>query len=476
MEYVQEIILDLNTNVAYTTIGAKQSDNGTRVVRVYLTRNGEEYNVIDEGVQSAYYRLHKPDGKAVINSVELNPAGGNGRFIELVFSAQALSVPGRAYCDIVLQRGAQILSTVSFILIIMAAPAVAEQGISGNEFGFLTAVVNDATTTVQDSEAWAKGTRGGVPVISQQELSITEDSAVIQSAAITDQIQFFENAGHVYGVTRAFQFTYLTTDNWKLIVTTTNGTNISTSDPEIVAQIESYGVTLTLSAGADKPNVGNTVTITVAEPDPAYQNNAQYFSICANDALNRAEELLSSVVRFDQAQDLTETQKETARSNISAQEAGDYIADPSNKTDGQYLVYNTSASAWVASTLPDFIANPSQKSDGQYLVYDASSSEWTAAALPTYVLDPTSKQDGQYLTYNGTAAQWSASTLPDFIVNPSGRVNQNFLRYNGSTWVGASVSALDLQGIPSILTSQFYGTALPTTGLVQGRIFFMKSS
>ena len=65
MEYAQDIILDVNTNTAYTTIGAKQSDHGTRIVHAYITDDGETFDLSE--VTSVYYRLHKPDGKAVIN-------------------------------------------------------------------------------------------------------------------------------------------------------------------------------------------------------------------------------------------------------------------------------------------------------------------------------------------------------------------------------------------------------------------------
>ena len=282
MEYIQEITLDLNTNTAYTTIGAKQSDNGTRVVRVYLTENGEDYNLVSHNVQSVYYRLHKPDGKAIINAAVIKE---DGKYLESVFTAQGLAVPGRAYCDIVLQSGAQILSTVSFILIIMAAPAVAEQGISGNEFGFLTAVVNDATVTVQDSEAWANGTRGGLPVISMQTFTTSEDSSAIDSVTVSDTDKFFNQFGHVYGVTREFEFTYQENGTWKLIITTTNGTNISKSDSEIITSISDYGITITpIQVGVD-PNPGDIVTVTLAEPDPAYHNNAKYYAAAAESAV-----------------------------------------------------------------------------------------------------------------------------------------------------------------------------------------------
>ena len=43
MEFIQEITLDLNANTAYTTIAAKQSDNGSRKILVHLTKNNIPY-------------------------------------------------------------------------------------------------------------------------------------------------------------------------------------------------------------------------------------------------------------------------------------------------------------------------------------------------------------------------------------------------------------------------------------------------
>jgi len=45
LEYTQEITLDINSNTAYTTVGAKQGDNNTRIIKVHLTENGLDYNL-----------------------------------------------------------------------------------------------------------------------------------------------------------------------------------------------------------------------------------------------------------------------------------------------------------------------------------------------------------------------------------------------------------------------------------------------
>jgi hypothetical protein len=40
----------------------------------------------------------------------------------------------------------------------------------------------------------------------------------------------------------------------------------------------------------------------------------------------------------------------------------DYIANPSEKSEGRYLTYG--ADGWAASTLPDYITEPESKSEG----------------------------------------------------------------------------------------------------------------
>jgi hypothetical protein len=83
-----------------------------------------------------------------------------------VLTNQALSTAGRAYADVVEYRttDSATISTASFILIIMAAPDVADAAVSSDEFGYLQEVVNYANTIINEAEAWARGTRGGTPV------------------------------------------------------------------------------------------------------------------------------------------------------------------------------------------------------------------------------------------------------------------------------------------------------------------------
>ena len=272
MEYVQEITLELNSNTAYTTVGAKQGDSDSRIIMVHLTQNGETYTIPD-GV-SAYFRFRKPDGKVVVNAVTIED---NAIYVGL--TAQTLAVAGRGYGDITLQSGTQVLSTVSFIVIIMASPQVADQVVSSNEFGYLNAIVGDATNILYEAESWAKGTRGGAPVISSDSFtpSFGPASAVIQSVDVTEST-FMEKVGSTPGLSRIYTFTFNENSNWILKVKSTNGATTSETASELINSLSDYGITVNLYGGVTSPNVGDWVKVEIQEPDQAYNNNAKYYS------------------------------------------------------------------------------------------------------------------------------------------------------------------------------------------------------
>lgn len=278
MEFIQEISLELNSNTAYTTIGAKQGDADTRVVKVHLTQNGEDYP-IPEGV-SAYFRFRKPDGKAIVNRVSIND-----NTISLTFSKQTLAVAGRGYGDITLQSGTEILSSVSFILIIMASPSVADEITSSSEFGLLTEVVADAQNTIYEAEAWASGTRGGNPIIETTFFtpSFVSPEGVIISVSVVEAV-FFEKVKHEAGVQRNFTFTYESAEGaagaWRLVSETYNGSTYSRSDPVLIGDISSYGISYETLNGV-YPNNNDEIIVSLSEKDNAYENNAKYYALQA---------------------------------------------------------------------------------------------------------------------------------------------------------------------------------------------------
>ena len=90
MIYQQEITLELNSNTAYTTVGAKQGDAYTREIIVHITADGIPWTIPDSVVAS--YRVRKPDGTAVWNDAIIKD-----NTVVITLSEETLAVAGRAY-------------------------------------------------------------------------------------------------------------------------------------------------------------------------------------------------------------------------------------------------------------------------------------------------------------------------------------------------------------------------------------------
>lgn len=294
MEYTQEITLDLNSNIAYTTVGAKQGDHNTRIVKVHITQNGIDYNLAEQRVSAAYFRFRKPDGKAIINTCTIN----NDNTISLALTSQTLAVSGRGYADITLMSGSSILSTVSFIIVIMSSPQVAGEATSSNEFGYLNAVVEDATHTIYEAEAWAAGTRGGTSVFGINELSSDITSEVITGIDL-DNETFKSVVGSAPGLKRIFTFVY-NSEAWKLNTQAIEGTTITNYNPESVGNIGDYGITIEFIGGVDSPDNGDSIKITLQEADLQYENNAKYYTEQAELSKQSIENLDASVEMLDE--------------------------------------------------------------------------------------------------------------------------------------------------------------------------------
>ena len=287
MEFLQELSLELNSNSAYSTIGAKQGDNNSRVVVIHVTENGINYNLREHNVTAAYFRLRKPDGKAIINTANISE---DGETVSIVLTAQALAVAGRGYADVTLMAGSQILSTISFILLIMASPQIAEQVTSSNEFGYLNAVVEDANHTIYEAEAWAAGTRGGQEVYGENNFSYQFISELITHLSV-DETTFMSRVASTPGLKRIFTFSYTADGNWSLITTTYEGNTITTSNPEIIGNLTDYGIIIGLLMGAENPNVNDQIIVTVEESDKTFENNAKYYSEQAKASQQAVENL-----------------------------------------------------------------------------------------------------------------------------------------------------------------------------------------
>lgn len=287
MEFISDIILDVNSNTAYTVLGAKQGDNDTRIIRAHLVQDGSPY-VIDSEAK-ATFRFKKPDGKAVINDATItNTSEG---IITFGLTSQVLAVAGRGYADIVLTKNLEILSTVSFIIVIMSAPQVLSEVVSSNEFGYIEDIVSSARDTIYESEAWARGTRAGVSVASENsfDYSFSSPGGVIGSVEII-QDQFMGAVGYNPGSIRNFTFTYKTAGYWLLVIETTVGGTSVTSKAQRYDDLDGFGISLSYNV-AEYPNNNDYITIEIEEADITYQNNAKYYAESAINAKDSIENL-----------------------------------------------------------------------------------------------------------------------------------------------------------------------------------------
>lgn len=181
----------------------------------------------------------------------------------------------------------------------MSAPGVVDNIASSNEFGLLNAIVGDATDIIYEAEAWATGTRGGTPVVSEASFSSSFNSpeGIIQEISVI-QASFMEQVGNEPGTQRTFVFKYTTNNDWILQCTTIDGITQSISESELVSNVASYGIAYTTYGGVN-PNPDDTITVVVKEKDLAYQNNSKYYAEAAASARQAIEDLTTSGISIN---------------------------------------------------------------------------------------------------------------------------------------------------------------------------------
>lgn len=284
MIYQQEITLELNSNTAYTTVGAKQGDAYTREIVVHITADGIPWTIPNGVVAS--YRIRKPDGTAVWNEAIIRDNA-----VIVTLSEEALSVAGRAYADIVLYTNsgkAQILSTVSFIIIIMSSPNISKAVASSNEFGYIQQVVDDANAVISESEAWATGTRKGVPVLAGNFVSeITSGGGFTYTI---DKDIFRQYVGVFPGETNVWTLTYISAlAGWEL--------QRENYQPQ---RVTPNNIGLTING---IPDINSTITVTISDGDIQWHNNAKYWSDTAKfsrDAIENLDVVVEGTLNYDE--------------------------------------------------------------------------------------------------------------------------------------------------------------------------------
>lgn len=183
----------------------------------------------------------------------------------------------------------------------MASPQIADEVVSSDEFTLLNTVVSDATNIIYESEAWAKGTRSGQPVFSEETFTWGYQSEVILSIAVSKNV-FLEGAGSEPGVTRTYTFEYRKSGDsgsWWVTCEAISGTTVTKDNAEPISDLSVYGISYVLPEQVDRPNFNDTITVFIQEPDPTYQNNSKYYSEQAAESWRELEELTVTSYAID---------------------------------------------------------------------------------------------------------------------------------------------------------------------------------
>lgn len=281
MEYAQNLTLDLNSKNTYTVVGAKQGDSNSRVLNIYITEDGTPYDLSQ--ASTAYFRLKKPDNTSVMNSVDIMLPDN---YLRLVLTPAALAAAGRGYADVVLYDAEQrIMSSVAFILQIMASPNIVSDATSSSEFLYLQDVVDNAQTTINEAEAWAVGTRSGKPVTepsfwydrkSGLTIEVDENTFHTRVTTSTDPVdQPLLQAGESREYTFTYRYLTETTAMWFMSIDGAEETSIDLSN---------YGITTLV-----QPSENDYIIVHITEPDLQYNNYSKYWAENSQKQVTEAE-------------------------------------------------------------------------------------------------------------------------------------------------------------------------------------------
>ena len=151
---MQSINLQITPNGVMPVINASQYDVGRQIN--FLLFDGSSSYIPSVGTMIMINGI-KPNGDAFSYSV---PYEDNVATVTL--TEQMTVIDGEVKCELRLTNGGNDIGTVNFILLVEKAPFDASIPISDTE---IPAIIELARLEQYNSEAWAKGTRNGIPVL-----------------------------------------------------------------------------------------------------------------------------------------------------------------------------------------------------------------------------------------------------------------------------------------------------------------------
>lgn len=264
MTYTQNITLDLNANVAYPVVYAKQNDVDSRIIHVRYTKDGAEYLVSRNN--SVALRARKPDMHMIFIDATVN----NNGTVDVTLSQQCLTVAGRVYADLVeFNAAGQMLSTVSFIINVMAEPdVVGPEMISSDDFQYFKNAIDQWDRTLAEAQEWVNGYNGETPL---------GPSPNIYTAGSDNNASYFSQRANAWANG------------------TINGSAVPSSDLTYQNNAKYYS-DLANTRGATQAQlasengeawaIGTRNGQAVSSNDPAYNNNSKYYALRTKQAID----------------------------------------------------------------------------------------------------------------------------------------------------------------------------------------------
>lgn len=108
----------------------------------------------------------------------------SGNIATITTTAQMTVLSGTVECEIRFINGGNNIGTLNFLMVVEESPINAETDVSETE---IPAIIDVATANMLDAEAWARGTKDGVPVGSDAEQYHNNSKYYSELAATSEQ-------------------------------------------------------------------------------------------------------------------------------------------------------------------------------------------------------------------------------------------------------------------------------------------------
>lgn len=156
MEYTTSLKLDMNPRGAPPVIRVKQGDGFSRFLLAQLMKDG--VNFTPESGVDFIFRCIKPDGHGVLED-SINEDAELERYlvinqgdgvIQIELVDQVATAVGRCMCDLCLIKSEKILSTIPFVIEVVASPDVGSLVVSTDDFRTLVNLIDDVEHIIED--------------------------------------------------------------------------------------------------------------------------------------------------------------------------------------------------------------------------------------------------------------------------------------------------------------------------------------